>query len=103
MFMLYIFVLVSFSFAIIWVLYRISEDLRTIRGELKNIGWQLMLIGEDQENGYSAKVEDQEKCSHPNVIEHYIEGSCGDCGETVYDHTNYCSYCGSKLDWDDNK
>lgn len=35
----------------------------------------------------------------PVAIEHYLEGNCDNCYETVYDHQKYCHNCGYKLEW----
>lgn len=28
---------------------------------------------------------------------------CGVCGNEFYEKDNYCSHCGRKIDWSDNK
>ena len=38
-------------------------------------------------------------CWDEDYIKPNIQGMCGKCGQTVYDHAKYCSECGAKLDW----
>lgn len=33
------------------------------------------------------------------IVDHYLSGICGICGESTYDRAKYCSECGTKLDW----
>lgn len=34
-----------------------------------------------------------------DIVYHFIEGICPNCGETTYDHAKYCVECGIKLNW----
>ena len=38
-------------------------------------------------------------CWDEDFIKPNIQGMCGNCGQTVYDHAKYCSECGMKLEW----
>lgn len=37
------------------------------------------------------------------IVDHYLSGICGICGESTYDRAKYCSECGAKLDWSWNE
>ena len=37
------------------------------------------------------------------IVDHYLSGICGICGESTYDRAKYCSECGAKLDWSDDE
>lgn len=47
----------------------------------------------------TAKVEYIAEVYRCEVVDHYLRGICGICGEYAYDHAKYCSDCGAKLDW----
>lgn len=57
--------------------------------------------------GYSFTTKEENVTTVQNImevyqavaIEHYIEGNCDNCYETVYDHQKYCHNCGYKLEW----
>jgi hypothetical protein len=50
-----------------------------------------------------AKVEYIAEVYRCEVVDHYLRGMCGICGEYAYDHANYCSECGAKLDWSNDE
>lgn len=37
--------------------------------------------------------------SHTEHRELFISGTCGICGNTIYDSQMCCDYCGRKIDW----
>ena len=37
------------------------------------------------------------------IVDHYLSGICGICGENTYDRAKYCFECGAKLDWNGNE
>ena len=37
------------------------------------------------------------------IVDHYLSGICGICGESTYDRAKYCSECGAKLDWSEDE
>lgn len=51
----------------------------------------------------TAKVEYIAEVYRGEIVDHYLSGMCGICGEYAYDHAKYCSYCGAKLDWSGNE
>lgn len=50
----------------------------------------------------TAKVEYIAEVYRGEIVDHYLSGMCGICGEYAYDHAKYCSDCGAKLDWSGN-
>lgn len=46
-----------------------------------------------------AKVECIAEVYRGEIVDHYLSGMCGICGETVYDYEKYCPDCGAKQDW----
>ena len=51
----------------------------------------------------TAKVEYIAEVYRGEIVDHYLSGMCGICGEYAYDHAKYCSDCGAKLDWSGNE
>ena len=51
----------------------------------------------------TAKVEYIAEVYRVEVVDHYLKGICGICGEDAYDRAKYCSECGAKLDWNLNE
>ena len=47
----------------------------------------------------TAKVECIAEVYRGEIVDHYLSGICGICGESTYDRAKYCSDCGAKLDW----
>ena len=50
-----------------------------------------------------AKVEYIAEVYRGEVVDYYLRGMCGICGEYAYDNAKYCSECGAKLDWSNDE
>lgn len=51
----------------------------------------------------TAKVECIAEVYKDEIVDHYLSGMCGICGESTYDRAKYCSWCGARLDWSDDE
>lgn len=55
------------------------------------------------ESERTARVECIAEVYKNEIVDHYLSGICGICGESTYDRAKYCSECGAKLDWSDDE
>ena len=87
-------------------------DIEKLRGHLGNLWAQTSMsdIGSksklDEALTELERLRKKEMPMKPNEIELVdLEPSVGvcDCGKEVYSFENYCSSCGQKLDWSDEK
>lgn len=79
----------------------ISSDESEVKGYNDGIDLAISVIAEfpSTEPERVAMVECIAEVYKDEIVDHYLSGICGICGENTYDRAKYCYECGAKLDW----